>query len=51
MVETEIWKPRDDMIFVSKTDLEMVIEAIKRGDTIDAIKLVEEIIDEENLLN
>lgn len=51
MVETEIWKQRDDMIFVSKEDLEMVIVAIKNGDESDAIKLIEEIIDEENLLN
>ena len=37
------------MIFVSKEDLEMVITAIKNGDESDAIKLLEEIIEEENI--
>lgn len=49
MVEAEIWKPRD-MILVSKEDLEMVILAIKNGDESDAVKLLEEIIEEENFL-
>lgn len=37
------------MIFVSKEDLEQVILAISNGDYEDAIKLLEEIIEEESL--
>lgn len=48
MVESKIWEQRN-MIFVSKEDLEMVITAIKNGDESDAIKLLEEIIEEENI--
>lgn len=38
------------MIFVSKEDLLMVRLAINNGDEEDAIKLIEEIIEEENLI-
>lgn len=38
------------MIFVSEDDLRQVILAIQNGDGEDAIKLLEEIIEEENLM-
>jgi hypothetical protein len=37
------------MIFVSEEDLRQVILAIENGDGEDAIKLLEEIIEEESL--
>lgn len=38
------------MIFISKEDLEMVKLAIQNGDGQDAIKLLDEIIEEESLI-